>query len=239
MKRFERLFGGILGIVLIAAILFATAYKASKNEERRARFRERDQKIKAADELGQEVENRISMAWLENISIDEFEKYFGELSVLEEATDPEYADKTHIFFHKGSQRTFYLRFDNGSLAGFSSHYGAGDFDTGVVLESNEYLISEVIRKIVLYISIFSWCIILISSVLVQGIRKHSAVVLIVTALISGLCWFLAPNYTPTLKGIMSNDSLFFFLVMLAISIGFLSIDSTLLKSRIQVHERFI
>ena len=231
MKPFERSFGVIFGIVLIVVVLFATAYKASKNEERRARFRERDQKAKAADELGQEVVNRIRMAWLENISIDKFEKYFGELSVLEDATEPEYADKTHLFFHKGSQRTFYLRFDNGSLAGFSSHYGAGDFDTGVVLESHKYLISEVIRKIILYISIFSWCIILISSVLMQTNRKRAVVPLIFTALISGLCWFLAPNYTPTLKGIMSNDSLFFFLVMLAISIGFISIDSTLLKLR--------
>lgn len=232
MKSTKRIVGIILGTVLIVILLFATAYKASINEERIARFRERDQRQKAAYELGREVNDRISMAWKANITIDEFQKEFGPLSDLEGVTDPKYANMTHSFFHKGSRRTFYLRFENGRLIGSKSNHGSGDIDTGVVLESAEYIKSEFVRTATLNIALLSWCIIIVLSILSQKVRNHAAVALIITALLCGLCWFLAPNYTPTLRGVMSNDNLCFFVIMFVISIGFVFVDSNVLKPEI-------
>ena len=234
MKSIGRIVGIILGTVLMVIVLFATAYKASKNEERHARFRERDQRQKAAYELGREVNDRIRTSWNANITIDEFQKYFGPLSDLEGVTDPKYADKTHRFFHKESQRTFYLRFEDGRLLGSQSNYGSSDIDTGVVLESEEYIKAELVRTATLNIALLSWCLILVLSVLRRSIWSHAAVALIFTALLSGLCWFLAPNYPPTLGGVTSNDNLFFFVIMLAISIGCVFVDSNLLKPESQM-----
>jgi hypothetical protein len=232
MKSTKQIVGFIIGTVLIMILLFATAYKASLNEERLARFRERDQRQKAAYELGREVNDRICIAWKANITIDEFQKEFGPLSDLEGTTDPKYANMTHSFFHKESQRTFYLRFENGHLIGSQSNHGSGDIDTGVVLESEEYIKSELVRTVSLSIALLSWYIIIVLSILKQNVRNHAPITLIITALLCGLCWFLAPNYTPTLKGVMSNDNLGFFVVMFAISIGFVFADSNFLKPEI-------
>ena len=233
MKSIGRVDGVILGTVLMVIVLFATAYKASKNEERHARFRERDQRSKAAYELGREVSDRIRMSWKANITIDEFQKDFGPLSDLEGVTDPKYANKTHLFFHKESQRKFFLRFEDGLLMGCQSH-GSSDIDTSVVLESDKYLKSELVRKAILKIALLAWCLILVLSVLRRSIWSHAAVALIFTSLLSGLCWFQAPNYPPTLRGVTSNDNLFFFVIMLAISIGFVFVDSNLLKPESQM-----
>ena len=237
MKPTGQIVGAILGTALMVIVLFATAYKASKNEERLARFRERDQRQKAAYELGREVSDRIHMSWKANITIDEFQKDFGPLSDLEGVTDPKYANKTHLFFHEESQRTFFLRFEDGLLMGCQSNHGSSDIDTGVVLESDKYLKSELVRKAILNIALLAWCLILVLSVLRRSVWSHAAVALIFTALLSGLCWFLAPNYTPTLGGVTSNDNLFFFLIMLAISIGFVFVDSNLLKPESHIHQQ--
>jgi len=237
MRPTGQIVGVILGTVLMVIILFATAYKAGKNEERLARFHERDQKQEAAYRLGREVSDRISMLCKVGITIDEFQRDFGPLRDLGGGTDPEHADKTHLFFHKESQRTFFLCFEDDLLTGSQSHHGSGDIDTGVVLESDEYLKSEVVRQAILIIAVVAWCLILVLSILRRGIRSHAAVAFISAALFSGLCWFLSPNYTPTLEGVTSNDNLFFFVIMLVISIGSAFADSNLLKPESHVRQQ--
>jgi hypothetical protein len=39
-------------------------------------------------------------------------------------------------------------------------------------------------------------------------------------MVCGLCWFLAPNYSPTKQGIFSNDNLATFVFMLICSLAF-------------------
>ena len=237
MKPTGQIVVAVSGTVLIVTVVFATAYKASKNEERLARFRERNQRQKAAYELGREVNNRIRMAFKANITIDEFQKDFGAVSDLEGVNAPKYANKTHRFFHKESQRTFLLRFEDGLLMGFGSNHGDGDVDTGVVLESEEYLKSELVRNAILDIALPAWCLILVLSVFLRSIRSYAAVALISAAILSGLGWFLAPNYPPTLWGAVRNDNLFFFVIMLAVSIGFVFADSNSLKLKSCMHEQ--
>ena len=48
---------------------------------------------------------------------------------------------------------------------------------------------------------------------------------------------MKPNYTPTLEGVMSNDYLGFFVIMLVISIGFVIADSILLKSESHIYQQ--
>ena len=62
-----------VGIFLAVILLFATAYKAHLNKDRIERFRERDQKAKAAYELGVEVTYRIGAA-TGHITLDDFQK---------------------------------------------------------------------------------------------------------------------------------------------------------------------
>lgn len=215
------------GIFLIVILLFATAYKAHLNKDRSERFRERDQKIKAAFELGREVSKRMSTSFKPNVTLDEFQKDFGPVSKLEDLTDPKYAEKTHLFFHEKSQRKFYLRFDdNGLLVGSVSNHGSDDIDTGVVLESDEYLMGENVRRATLLLALLVWCIILFLSIFLKSIRNNAAAVLIFTSILSGLCWFLSPGYTPTFYGVVRNDSLCFFLVMFAVSISFFFANRT-------------
>lgn len=64
-----------VGSFLVIILLFATAYKAHLNKDRIKRFRERDQKEKAAFRLGQEVTKRMS-AYRPNLTLDVFQKDF-------------------------------------------------------------------------------------------------------------------------------------------------------------------
>ena len=58
-----------VGSFIVVILLFATAYKADINKDRFARFRERDQKMKAAYELGREVRDRMSVSMKANITL--------------------------------------------------------------------------------------------------------------------------------------------------------------------------
>lgn len=214
------------GIFLIVILLFATAYKADINKDRFARFRERDQKMKAAYELGREVNDRMGVSMKAHITLNEFKKNFGPVSRLEGVTDSKYAEKTHLFFHEKSQRKFYLRFENGLFVGYGSSHGNHDIDTGVVLESHEYLMGENVRRATLLVVLLVWGVTLLLSIFLKKIRSNAAAVLIFTSILSGLCWFLSPGYTPTFYGVVRNDSLCFFLVMFAVSISFFFANRT-------------
>jgi hypothetical protein len=232
-NRIMRSYRYFFVIVIAIIILFATAYKARLNEQRHERFLQRDQQIKNITLLREEVNKRIIQAYKKDITLEEFIEYFGKVSKLEDAPDSEHNDKTHLYYHAESQLTLYLRFENNVLAGFNSLYGKSDINSGIVLESKEYLKSESIRKIILSISIISWGIFLALGLIKQNLRNILAIPLITSAILCGLCWFSKPNYSPTLEGIMSNDSLVFFLIIITVSVGFISMNSNLFKTRLQ------
>ncbi len=210
-------------IALTAAtglVLVLTAYKAEQNATRRARFHERDLKQEAALGLGQEVTKRVQMALQAGLTLDEFARAFGMPAELEGLMDPKHADMTHLLFHKKSQQTFYLRFLDGRLVGFRSNHGISDVDAGVVLETAAFLRSESVRTSVLAIALLAWCVVLVAGIRIRRFRSRAAVLLVTASMVCGLCWFLAPNYNPTWRGVLSNDSLAVFGLMLIASLGF-------------------
>jgi hypothetical protein len=199
--------------------LVLTAYKADQNAMRGARFRERDLKQEATFELGEEVNERVQMAFKAGLTFREFAKAFGPPGELNEVTDPKRAGMTHFLFHKKSQRTFYLRFLDGRLVGFESNGGISDIDTGVVLETAAFLRSESVRTSVLSSALLAWCVVLIAGIRVHRFRGRAAVLLVAASMVCGLCWFLAPNYSPTWRGLLSNDHLALFVLLLIPSLG--------------------
>jgi hypothetical protein len=201
-------------------ILVITAYKTNQNSQRLARYRERDIRKKAAYELGREVRDGIGMAFRAHVTIDEFEKTFGPVTELTDATAPKYAEMTHSYLHEKSQRMFYLRFQDGKLLGSKSNHGSGDVDTGIVLETPAFMRTEAGRSSVLFGSLILWCIALLSAICSRRFRRNAAVILVVLSMACGLCWFLAPNYSPTVQGISSNDNLATFVFMLICSLVF-------------------
>jgi len=219
--RKRRQFAQLIGLtVAIGFVLALTVYKAEQNAARRARFRERDLKQQAAIELGQEVAKRIEMALKAGLTLSGFTEAFGPPAELHEATDQKHAGVTHSLFHKESQRTFYLQFRDGRLMGVHSGQGFGDVDTGIVLETPPFLRSESIRTWVLLGGFVAWWVILVVGIRVQRFRRRASILLATTALVCGLCWFLAPNYSPTLRGVSSNDHLAIFALLLVASLGF-------------------
>jgi hypothetical protein len=201
-------------------ILVLTAYKANQNSQRHARYRERDIRQKAAYELGREVRDRIGMAVNAQLTIDAFDEAFGPIVELTDVTDPKYANNTHSYFHDGSQRMFYLTFQDGKLLGSKSNHGSGRVDTGIVLESPAFMRTEAVRSSVLFGSLILWCIALLSVICSRRFRRNATVILVVLSMVCGLCWFLAPNYSPTVQGISSNDNLATFVFMLICSLVF-------------------
>jgi hypothetical protein len=219
MRRHQQFARWSVLAVLAALVLGLTARKAEQNAMRRARFHERDVKLKATAELGQEVNRRVQMAFMAGVTFDRFSKEFGAPVELKDARDPRYADMTHSLFHEKSQRTYYLRFADGKLMGFRSNYGFDDIDTGVVLETPAFLRSESVRISILSGGLLAWCVALVVALRAPRFRRKTALVLVAASLICGLCWFLDPSYSPTLSGISSNDNLFFFALMLIASLG--------------------
>ena len=209
-------------IALAAAtglVLVLTAYKAEQNAGRRARFHERDLKQEAAVELGQEVTKRVQMAFQAGLTLDEFARAFGMPAELKGLMDPKHANMTHSLFHKKSQETFYLQFLDGRLRGFQSNHAPSDVDTGVVLETAAFLRSESVRTSVLAITLLVWCAVLVAGIRVRWFRGRAAVLLMAASIVCGLCWFLAPNYSPTWRGVFSNDHLALFVLLLIPSLG--------------------
>ncbi len=210
-------------IALTAAtglVLVLTAHKAEQNATRRARFHERDLKQEATFALGEEVNERLRMAFKAGLTLREFAEAFGPPTELTDVTDPKHAGMTHSLFHTKSQRTFYLHFLDGRLVGFQSNSGISDVDAGVVLETAAFLRSESVRTSILSSALLAWCVVVVAGIRIRRFRGRAAVLLVAASMVCGLCWFLAPNYDPTWRGVLSNDNLAIFGLLLIASLGF-------------------
>lgn len=219
MRRYRPL--AVLTAIVAATglALVATAWKAEQNADRRARFHERDLRLNAADELGEEVTTKLSMALFSGVPFDEFRRAFRPPAELREVTDPKYPGMTHSLTIEKSRQVFYLRFEDGRLMGFQGGDQIGPMDAGVVLETPAFLASETVRGMVLSAGLVTWGAALVVGLCSLRLRRTAAVVLVVTSMLCGLCWFLTPNYDPAWRGISSNDNLAYFAFMLIASLG--------------------
>ena len=219
MRGYRQFIWLVVLTIVAGFCLVLTAGKAEQNTVRRARFGDHSLKEKAALELGEEVSKRVQMALFAGLTLDAFQRSFGPLTELRPGAEPEHADMTHTLFHEKSQRTFYLRFVDGKLVGFSSSQGTGEVNTGVVLETPAFLKGESVRTSVLSSGILAWFGVLVAGVHIRRFRGKAGVLLVALAMVCGLCWFLAPNYSPTWRGISSNDSLAIFVLLLIASLA--------------------
>ena len=197
----------IAAIVVAVALCFLSAFKTGQNEVRRARFRERDLKQEFAYALGKEVRERVGVAIDAGMTKDRFEEVFGEVTPIEETEASKKSRATHAYYHPASQRRFKLRFDDDVLKGFSSSHGSGSIDTGVVFESAQYRAGERVRRWIVLLCLSGWVVTLLLSVVFGSWRRLLSSLLVAFAVGCFLAWFLAPNYSPTLRGIGSNDLL--------------------------------
>jgi len=208
-----------LAVAAVLVVSQAVAYKAMQNHGRLARYQQRDSEIRAAREFSYEINERVMLAARRNISMAEFRETVWPVAELHTET-PDLAQMTHTFYHNPSQRTFYLRFEDDRLMGHTSHWSSSEVQTGVVLETPEYLLSEQVRGQVLGISLLGWLISLAAGLFFRRLRRMAGVALPILAGLCGLCWFLSPAYSPTWSGICSNDMLALAAFMLVISMAF-------------------
>ena len=201
--------------VLISGLMIV---KATQNEDRRSRYKQRDQYIKLTSLSGMEIGDQISMAARQHMFLKDFETAFGTVSTLQNPKGPDQKGMTHYFYHAPSQRVFYLWVQNGELRGFNSNYGYADIKSDVVLETPPFIAGESIRNSILGLAILLWIVSFIAGIFMLKFRQYVGAVLIFLSIICGLCWFLAPNYLPTMQGIFSNDNLAAALFMLFISL---------------------
>ena len=187
MKANQGFVKSAVGIAFVLLLVALTAYKSAQNEERRGRFRERNQEVRAAVALGREIGERVTMAFRESMSMRDFKGQCGSISPLKEVADADLAQMTHTFYHAPSQRFFYLRFEDGVLKGSRSNHGSADIKTTIVLESRAYLLGESVRKTILRICILLWPVVLIAGLAVRQLRSTAPVLLVVLAGLCGLC----------------------------------------------------
>ncbi len=226
MKQNQRFIGVIVVTVFSLVTLGLTAYKADLNADRRARFRERKAKSEAAILIGTKENDRIRAAQHAQIPIEEFQKMFGTVRELSAADTEKESGMTHVYTDELSQREFLLRFEDGRLMGYHSSQSSSEIDTGVVLETQAFKGSEGIRTILLPVAFIGWCSAVIIYFSVKQARVSVSMVMVALSIVCGLCWYLKPNYSPGLQGIASNDSLFFFVLMLLCSLGAVIITRT-------------
>lgn len=218
MKDRKNFIRTIIWTLLILLAIGLASYKTHLNQERRYNFREHKQLLDFAMAMGQEVKRSISIAWQQGMPIEDFTKIFGEVIPEINKSSGKPAEIGYIYYHPQSQRSFNLRFEDGTLQGYSSSHGYDDINTTVILESPAYLLSENVRGLIVIFSCISWMVVLILILVKPEYRPKLAMSLLFLAVICFLCWFLAGNYSPTWRGIRSNDFLAIGAFMLLLSL---------------------
>lgn len=221
MNNGKKFMHTILITLSILAVVGLASYKTFLNQHRQTRYRERKQLLDSSMALGQEVARSIRLAsGLHGISVEEFKEKFGKITPDTNRSSEETVLSTYTYYHPESQRTFHLRFQKGRLTGCSSNHGYDDIDTSaVILQLPAYLFSETVRETILSVSLMGWIIILITMFVRAELRPKLSKSLLILALICLICWFLAGHYSPTWRGIRSNDYLVYGIFMLILSLG--------------------
>ena len=119
---------GVVALLLVVGGAFTLGkHVGVKRESWRAAVAARHAAVQHCLALGKEVNNRVVMAFRQQMPIAEFEKEFGALVPVGERKFPDAkADTTHVYTHEPSHRVFYLRFEDGRLLGYSSNHGVDD-----------------------------------------------------------------------------------------------------------------
>jgi len=125
---------GFMAIVLLVLVvlLVVCAYSLGRYSGKLAQARwdaieAHHVAVKHCLELGEEVQDSITMAWKYRMPLADFEKQFGEVVPIDRSKFPEVReDITHVYIHQPSHRVFFLHFENGVLLGISSSHGPDD-----------------------------------------------------------------------------------------------------------------
>lgn len=77
--------------------------------------------------LGEEVKNRVNLAWRNRMGIEDFKELFGPVEAVDRQKYPDAEERmTHVYVHRESYRVFYLEFANEGLSGYDSSFGVDD-----------------------------------------------------------------------------------------------------------------
>jgi hypothetical protein len=155
------------------------------------------------------------------MSVEEFTAEFGEITPDFDRSSKKPNEKRYAYYHPQSQCTFHLRFEDGTLRGYGSSHGSDEIDTGVIISSPKYLLSESVRALVLSVSCIAWIVILVLLFLKPIKRAKMANTLLILACTCVICWFLSGGYSQAWRGIRSNDGLGLGVFMLILSLGIL------------------
>ena len=119
--RHLKTIGYLVAVVLICLVSF----QAGKRKEKcLATNREQYAEKHTRKLLAQEALKTVKLAWRLHISQEQFSEYLGELEPLDRSKYPRADKHTHLYIHPGSEHSFFLRFTEEGLMGYS--YGGED-----------------------------------------------------------------------------------------------------------------
>jgi hypothetical protein len=126
-----------------------------------------------------------------------------------------------IWADPASGQRWELKVRDGELRGYHMGWGTADVlrQLPPVSRATYEDAREQIRRSLPRYGVFCWCILLI---LLAALRRHRRAIsecLLAVAMLCNLAWLVNPNYSVSLRGITSNDMLFFGVLMLVASIG--------------------
>ena len=128
MKNSKRTTGTIVLLLILLLCVFYAGWRAGRSSQARYdAILAHHAAIKSCLKLGEEVCSRAVMATKNSISLTDFENEFGPVARINLEEHPDVATGvTHVYVHKESCRTFYLRFDDGLLVRCESGHSGDD-----------------------------------------------------------------------------------------------------------------
>ena len=211
----------VFGLILISA----GSLRVWQNHQRRARYQAWQRQVERGQQLLQETQERIQ-ALLEQHRLPdslhraEFEQLLNEGRPL--AVSRQGGKDVAIWTDPISRATFKLYFRKDKWTGYN--YSGGNNPKDPPAPAPPFLdeTTEGIRSLIAGWNKGwgpgAWVVVLVLCLALKRRRLLLAQLLLGTALVCFTAWLVAPNYNLTLRGITSNDMLFWGVLMLGLSV---------------------
>lgn len=206
---------------LLSVALFGW-HKSTENERDRAAhaaWREKIDRLQAESQAeSNRVREEVDRTWGQPGASQELTQWLRARQWERSNEDAFLPDE--LWIHPNLGLRLWLRYDGNGIVRRSGPSGAAELVAyhPPPFWNSKYSRAEIVREFVVALSQYLWLLTLFVALLVPRLRALAAHTMLASALLCGTAWLVAPHYALTFRGIVSNDSLFFAVVMLLVSI---------------------
>ena len=231
----------LVWLAVIAVILFLGSLKVAENRRDRYAQEAWRQRLEAI-RVEALAEGARLADWLGSLSGTqdakqqiESELNGGEPLPVERRGDYEVARWEHQRYGTQVELTFH----DDALVGSGVSYGTGQLQQVHPPPPQQYREGkwESIRKAIPQPAIAVWVVTSLVAVISSRFGRIAAEVMLLMAIACGTAWLVSPWYTVTVRGVFSNDRLFFALLMYLASIFLLALRMPMPQARARFHLR--